>query len=185
MSRINLLPWRIEAKKIRNQRFYAMLLLSGLLGLLLVGLSHMYLGYRISVENNNINYLKTEQAAIFDKVKEIQGLQENKRELLKHMHIIQSLQSDRTKVVEFLDLLPRLIPEGVILNNVSRKGELIKLEGVAQTNTNISIFLKNLEDPKWSYIFDDPKLTSVQESKEAGKGLSFQIDFGLGSGKVQ
>lgn len=184
MSQINLLPWRFEARKIRNRRFYALLILFGIAGLFLVGLLHSYLNYRFDVEQSNINYLKTEQAAIFDKVKEIQGLQENKKELLNRMNIIQTLQSDRTKVVELLDLLPRLVPEGVVLNNINRKGDTIKLEGIAQTNSSISVFLKNLEDPKWEYIFDDPKLTEVQAAKEAAKGLLFKMEFTLGKGKV-
>lgn len=180
MSRINLLPWRDKAKKTRNIRFYLWAGLSALVGLLCSFLAHLYLTYRMDVENNNIQYLQKEQHAIIDKVKEIQGLQQSKKELLSRMKIIQTLENDRILVAKLLDALPRIMPNNIYLKTLTRKEKKVVIEGNARTNAAISTLLKNMESSQWGQLFNDPKLTEIKVNKDDGS-QNFQLEFNLGT----
>lgn len=179
MSSINLLPWRENAKKIRNRKFYVLAGFSVAFGLMLVILAHVFLNYRTEVEKNNIAYLQSEQNAIVGKVKEIQGLQENKTELLNRMKVIQSLQNDRVIVAKLLDILPRILPEGIYMSSLNRTKDKVVIEGYAHTNAEISRFLKNIEDSPKDGLFNDLKLTEVKANKDSNL-LSFRVEFVLG-----
>lgn len=203
MSKINLLPWREELKKVKNQVFY--LILSSLIALsvLTTFLIDRYLSYKITVENANVDYINKELKKAKEEVAEVKSLKRNKKEFLERMNVIQSLQADRLSVVKLLDRVPRILPEGVYLVNLSRKDAIpevaatsvnerdksanntaknnevdskkynIIIQGVALTSGSISVFLKNLEKVKW---ISDIKLNEVSINKD-GDGLNFTLGF--------
>lgn len=212
MSKINLLPWREEFRKIRNRVFYA--LVSGVifLGIIVILMVHMILSHRAEVESANVVYLNRELKGINTEISQIQGLQESKENLLSRMQIIQALQEDRTSIVRLLDVLPRVVPDSVYLLEVNRseiqanaepekkvtegtaleklKSEVgineaekktiapkkeyhVEVLGIAQTNTGISNFMKNLSNVKW---ISDIKYSEVAINK-TGEGLNFKLEF--------
>lgn len=195
MSKINLLPWREELKKVRNQIFYVVLGCSIGASVLVIILVDGYLNYRIAVQNANIQYINKELKNAKEEVNEVQALRKNKKQLLERMSIIQSLQADRPSAVKLLDIIPRVLPEGVYLTDLSRKEVIpeteldqnvnkkkdtlankkytVTLQGVALTNGSISVFLKKLENIKW---LAGVKLNEVSINKD-GNGLNFNLGF--------
>ncbi len=141
----------------------------------------MFIVYRIGVENNNISYLQKELSGISGKVTEVKGLQQNKQELLNRMAVIQALQKDRVLVVKLLDMIPRTVPEGVYLKSISRAGDAVIILGNARTNSGASLFLLNLQNPKWAGLVINPKITELQAIKE-NNSLDFNLQFTLGKG---
>lgn len=121
MSKINLLPWREELKKIHNRIFYSVLSGTIALSLVFIILADSVLNYKIKVENANIAYINRALRDVKTQVNEVQLLKANKKQLLERMNIIQLLQSDRTSVVKLLDAIPKLVPEGLYLTLLSRK----------------------------------------------------------------
>jgi type IV pilus assembly protein PilN len=227
MSRINLLPWREDLKKIQNRIFFTTIGVTILCGALVVYCVHLIVAYRINVENINVDYLNQELLSINKDISQIQGLQENKENLLNRMRIIQALQEERTSIVKLLDILPKVVPDSVYLISIERKEpeataygsmgsseqsipnpavsaattQLIELEksrrakglvsgnekkstvikneyhvqilGVAQTNSGISNFMKNLQSVDW---ISDIKYSEVSINK-TGEGLNFKLEF--------
>ena len=75
MARINLLPWREERRKLRQNEFYAILggaVLTGVLAVVAILWSY---GSRIDAQNARNEYLKQEIAALDVKIKEIETLE--------------------------------------------------------------------------------------------------------------
>lgn len=203
MSKINLLPWREELKKVKNQIFYFILVCFVAVSVLITMSIGGYLNYRVAVENANIQYINRELKNAKVEVAEVQMLKRNKTQLLERINIIQLLQADRPSAVKLLDMIPRVLPEGVYLVNLSRKDAVpdveaisqnekdktsnpavpksatnikkynIAIQGVALTNGSISVFLKKLEAIKW---VSDVKLNEVSINKE-GDGLNFKLEF--------
>ncbi len=185
MSRINLLPWREELRKYRNLQFYMQAGIAAIVGVILIIIIHGWYYYRIQVENSNIDYIKKENSAITGKVKEIQDLHKDKEQLLERMKIIQSLENDRVLVPKLLDAIPRTIPEGVYLKSIERKEDTVSIQGSGQTNTNISNFIKDLEEiGEKEKLFRNVKLSKVEVDKE-GKTLNFTIDLELIEPKIE
>ncbi len=203
MSKINLLPWREELKKIKNKIFYSVLGCCIFFSALFTLFVDRYLNYKIAVENANIQYINKELQQAKEKIVEVQSLKRNKKEFLERMNIIQSLQADRPSAVKLLDMLPRVLPEGLYLVDLSRKNVIamidaialheqekengstinkmeqsikkysVIIQGVALTNGSISVLLKNLEKIKW---ISAVKLNEVSINKD-GDGLNFNLSF--------
>jgi type IV pilus assembly protein PilN len=178
MSTINLLPWREERRQIKNRVFFTSLAIAIVSALVFIMLIHLTLAGRIEQEAMYIEELQKEQTKISAQIKEIKGLQDSKKALLHRREVIQSLQAERSLVVHFLDVLPQIIPDGIYLTQLTRNGSAVVLQGNSQTNTSISVLLKNLEDPTWRNMFENVKLNEISTGKE-NVGLNFTIDFVL------
>jgi type IV pilus assembly protein PilN len=61
----------------------------------------------------------------------------------------------------------RTIPEGVRLNSIKQSGQVLTLEGMAQSNARVSSYMRNLEESGW---MASPDL-SIIEAKGSDKGL--------------
>jgi type IV pilus assembly protein PilN len=166
MVRINLLPWR-EARRKQQQRHFAALALgvmaSTALAMILV---HMELSRRIDYQQQRNQFLTSELAILDQKIKEIQALEKNKKNLIARMDVIQQLQVSRPEVVHLFDELGKTIPEGVQISDLMQSDRLIAINGVAQSNARVSVFMRNLDQSIW---FQEPSLQiieSVIESKD-------------------
>jgi len=178
MTTVNLLPWREEVRKIKNNLFFASVVVSIALSLLIVFSAHALFQCWINAEAHNIELIQMELKEVLQKIHEIQNLQKNKTELLRRREIIQSLEMDRTLLVRFLDVLPRIIPENIVLVSIERKESRITILGTAETPSSIAKFYSALEDPRWENIFQDIKINEMAlEKKQTGVG--FKLEFSL------
>lgn len=166
MTRINLLPWREERRKIKNIRLYLFLGTAILTASMFVYVIQIIVERKVVIEEKNISLLQTERQNMSDQIKEIEELQQDKQDLLNRRNIIQSLQSDRTLVVRLFDALPKLTPEGIFLTCIERKGDQVLISGVAQSNASISTFWKNMEDKRWNHLFSEIRLKEVSSDKK-------------------
>lgn len=166
MARINLLPWREELRRDRNQSFYVATGVLGVLGLGIVFLMNMQIDAQLQAQQQRNNFIKEEQKAIEQKITEIDELKKERAELESRMKIIQDLQGNRSVVVRLFDEIARQTPDGVFLKKVDRVGNRFRIEGVAEANNRISNMMRNLEHSEW---FEDAKLESVvtDESKSS------------------
>ncbi|MCG8433587.1 MAG: pilus assembly protein PilN, partial [Gammaproteobacteria bacterium] len=107
MPRINLLPWREEKRKERQQEFFVSLGISAAFGATVVFGALMHVDRLIDHQNTRNNFLRNEIAAVDEKIKEINELRETKQRLLARMQIIERLQTSRPEVVHLFDELVR------------------------------------------------------------------------------
>jgi type IV pilus assembly protein PilN len=171
MARINLLPWREERRKLRNRETQTLFVGAAIASIAAVLLAWWLIGQRIDSQNNRNTFLKDEITKIEAKIKEIDELEKRKAQLLQRMQIIEQLQSSRTLMVHLFDDLVRTIPVGVRLNSIKQTGNLLTMDGYAESNARVSEYMNKLEESEW---VSNPDLAIV-EAKGPDKRSRYQF----------
>ena len=167
MAKINLLPWRAERRALRQKEFVTMLGGAAGAAVLLSIFIVMYYNGQIQGQEERNAYLQQEIAQVELQITEIDELDRKKANLLKRKEVIEQLQASRSQMVHLFDELVRTIPEGVRLNSIKQAGEVLTLEGFAQSNARVSSYMRNLEASGW---MTSPDLTII-EAKGEDRGL--------------
>lgn len=173
MARINLLPWREERRKERQQEILAVMGLAAILGIGIVFAVHSYIDSKISFQKERNALLQKEITRVNSQIREIKDLDSTKADLLARMGIIQELQSSRPEVVHIFDELAQTVPEGVYLTKMIVNEEDLQIEGLAQSNARVSAYMHNLNASQW---LTDPKLGGiVTKGKDKDRVSSFKL----------
>jgi len=165
MPRINLLAWRAELRARRRNQFFIGLGGAVVAAAVVIGLASLVMGAIIDNQHARNNLLKGEIQALDQRIKEILDLEAKKDRLLARMGIIEQLQRSRPEIVHVFDQLVRTLPDGVNLSSIKQKGASIELKGLAESNTRVSAFMRNIDKSGW---LKDPDL-EVVEVKSTGK----------------
>ena len=136
MARINLLPWREEARRERQRQFLYSLMGTLVLGAILVLIVGMFFDQRISHQEARNQQIQVEINRLEQRIARIAELERTRNRLLSRKQIIESLQASRSLTVELLDKLAKTIPVGVTLTNVRQQGNNLTLTGTSQSNRN-------------------------------------------------
>ncbi|KAF1691980.1 PilN domain-containing protein [Pseudoxanthomonas koreensis] len=184
MARINLLPWRAERRKQRQREFQGMLGLAALAGVLLSFLVWFYFDRQISGQHERNSFLQAEIAKVQKQNEEIKELDAKKDRLLARKKVIEELQANRSQMVHLFDSLVRTIPDGVTLGSIKQEGEILTLQGNAQSNARVSAYMRNLEVSGW---MTKPDLSIIEVKKDdkaptSGSSRTLPYSFSL---KVQ
>ena len=162
MARINLLPWREEARRERQRRFMYSLMGTLVLGAVLVLLVGMFFDQRISDQEARNQRIQVEIQRLEQRIARIAELEKTRERLVSRKQIIESLQASRSLTVELLDKLAKTIPVGVTLTNVRQQGANLTLLGTSQSNARVSAYLQALEGMD---LFVKPELQYVRASQ--------------------
>ena len=168
MPSINLLPWREERRKLRQQTFQLRLVLAAIAGIVVLALIWLVLSSAISNQNERNAYLNSQIQQIDKQIADIKTLQQQKAQLLARMNIIEQLQESRMAVVHLFDQLVKTLPPGIYLTQVSQRGDQIDIQGVAESSARVSTYMRNIDASPW---MSDPNLQVVQKDS--------RIDFGV------
>lgn len=172
MPRINLLPWREAERKRRRQEF----IFASVGALLAAGVLTLVVNWQfdsaISNQNERNQVLKNEIANLDKEITEILGLEQQKQRLLARMQVIEQLQRSRPEVVHLFDQLVRTVPDGVYLTAVKQTGKRVQLNGVAQSSTRVSSYMRNIDASEW---LADPALEVVETKGSAAAGAQFTL----------
>lgn len=166
MARINLLPWREAYREEKKKEFIGILIFVIVVAAFIAYLWVSTAQSAIADQNERNRLLKTEIAALEEAVKEIRELREKREELLARMRVIQDLEGTRPVIVRYFDDMVRAVPDGVYLTRMQRTGDVIELEGIAESNNRVSSFMRNLDESDW---FAAPNLSSVTAAPEQGE----------------
>ena len=169
MAKINLLPWRAERRKQRQKEFFAMLGGAALAAVLIAFVVVKYFDMLIADQNARNARLQDEIAQLDAKIKEIEELDKKKAQLLARKAVIEQLQANRSQMVHLFDELVRTIPDGVRLNSIKQTGDMLTLDGVAQSNARVSSYMRALENSGW---MTSPDL-SIIEAKGEDKAMPY------------
>jgi type IV pilus assembly protein PilN len=175
MARINLLPWRVERRKLRKKEFLTMLGLSAAAGVVLWFLINMYYNTQISGQNDRNTYLHDQITQVDTQITEIDQLDKKKAKLLARKQVIEQLQANRSQMVHLFDSLVRTIPDGVILTSIKQEGDKLTLEGRSQSNARVSTYMRNLEGSGW---MSKPDL-SIIEAKAGDPALPYTFTLSV------
>jgi type IV pilus assembly protein PilN len=173
MTRINLLPWRETRRKEQQRQFFS--IAAG--AVILMGMTllyvHLHMSSLIEGQEQRNRFLQDEIAKVEEKIAEIRALETKKQQLLARMDIIQQLQTRRPEIIHIFDELVRAVPSGMYLTGITQTGQVIVIEGSAQSNARISTLMRNLDGSDW---FNDPKLDVIEaDSRETARVSKFKL----------
>ncbi|WNW13002.1 PilN domain-containing protein [Pseudomonas sp. DTU_2021_1001937_2_SI_NGA_ILE_001] len=159
MARINLLPWREQLREERKKRFITALVGVLVIAVAIVLLVDQTLSRAIDAQNARNAYLQGQLTQLDARIKEISELKSRRKQLLERMKIIQDLQGNRPIIGRVFDQLVRTLPDGVYFTDVKMNGNLIAINGVADSNNRVSDLMRNLDASDW---LETPVLIEVK-----------------------
>ncbi len=163
MPRINLLPWREDERKERKIAFTVALGVSALAAAVATFAVYLMYGSMIDGQERRNEQLRVEIKKLDQQIQEINDLETSKQKFIARMEIIEKLQRSRPEIVHVFDEIVRTLPDGVYLTGVKQTDKRFKFEGVAQSSTRVSSFMRNIDGSEW---LRNPELEVVQTSKD-------------------
>lgn len=172
MPRINLLPWREEQRKERKLAF--MVALGAGTGAALIATFGVYLMLSSMIDGQVArNEMLRGEIKLLDKqIEEINNLESAKQKFIARMEIIEKLQRSRPEIVHLFDEIVRTVPEGVYLTGVKQTDKRLKFEGVAQSSTRVSAFMRNIDGSEW---LKNPDLEVIETKTGQVGGMGFTM----------
>jgi type IV pilus assembly protein PilN len=135
-------------------------------------LAHLTVSSMIDSQNRRNELLKAEIAELDKAIEQILALEEQKSAMISRMEVIDTLQASRPEVVKLFDQIVSTLPEGVYLTSVKQSQKKIEFNGVAQSSTRVSAFMRNIDS---SESLSSPELKVIQTGTNAGPGAQFTL----------
>jgi len=171
MPRINLLPWREGQRKERKLAFAVAMGVAAVAACVTAFFAYLMMGSMIQAQVRRNDQLRVEIKQVDKQIEEINNLESAKQKFIARMKIIEQLQRSRPEIVHVFDEIVRTLPEGVYLTSVKQNAAKLKFEGVAQSSTRVSSFMRNIDGSDW---LRNPELEVVQTAK-SNPGSSFTL----------
>ena len=172
MPSINLLPWRQALRQRRRKEFLIGLGAAVGLAIIVTLLAHLMVSSMIDAQKRRNELLTAEIAELDKAIEQILALEEQKSRMIARMEVIDTLQSSRPEVVKLFDQMVSTLPEGVYLTSVKQSGKKLEFNGVAQSSTRVSAFMRNIDA---SEALSAPELKVIQTGRDAGPGAQFTL----------
>jgi len=172
MPRINLLPWRDAQRRERKLAFLVALGVAALAAGVTAFAAFLLYGSMIEGQQRRNNELRVAIKTLDKEIEEINSLESAKQKFIARMEIIEKLQRSRPEIVHVFEEIVRTLHEGVYLTSVKQNAMRLKFEGIAQSSTRVSSFMRNIDGSQW---LRNPELEVVQTSKGSGPGSSFTL----------
>lgn len=180
MVRINLLPHRQLKRAERQRQFGLMALFAAVVAAAIVFTGWTYLSAKKQAQLDRNNRLEQAIAQLEVEIADIKELKAQINNVLERKQIVENLQTNRSQAVVVLDELARQLPEGLYLKSIKQVGNVITLQGVADTNARVATLVRNLEVSNW---LEKPVLIEIKTSSINGiKQNDFKMNVNL---KVQ
>ena len=159
MMRINLLPHRQIKRAERQREFGLMALMAAGAACAVVFLGWQFLGSQRDAQVERNTRLETAITSLDKEIADIKDLKDQINSVLERKQIVENLQTNRSQAVVILDELTRQLPEGLYLRSIKQAGNLITLEGVADTNARVATLVRNLSVSNW---MESPNLVEIK-----------------------
>jgi type IV pilus assembly protein PilN len=173
MPRINLLPWRDQQRKERKLAFFVSLGGAAFGALVAAFAGYLLFKSMISSQEQRNERLRTEIKTVDRQIEEINDLETQKQRFIARMQVIEKLQRSRSEVVHLFDEIAKTMPDGTYLTSFKEDCKKLKFEGVAQSSTRVSTFMRNISASQW---MKDPELEVVESKTGNTVGNSFVLD---------
>jgi type IV pilus assembly protein PilN len=172
MPRINLLPWRDEQRRERKLAFLVALGGGTIAATVVAFAAYLLMGSMVDAQQRRNEMLRAEIKHLDKQIEEINDLEGAKQKFIARMEIIEKLQRSRPQIVHLFDEIVRALPDGVYLTSVKQTDKRLKFEGVAQSSTRVSAFMRNIDGSEW---LKNPELEVVETAKGKAPGSSFTL----------
>ena len=179
MILINLLPHREERRKRRKTAFFVGLGLAAVAGLAIIGIWYLVVQQLTSNQQDRNQFLSAEIRKLEIQIKDIAALKAEIDSLKARQKAVEDLQTDRNIPVHVLNELVRQTPEGIYFTSIKQDGQVLTVNGIAQTNERVSELLRNTAyNSEW---LTRPELVEIKVTniQTATRGQSRLFDFSM------
>jgi type IV pilus assembly protein PilN len=167
------LPWREQQRKDRKRHFVVALIGAAIVGFFVTFAFYLMFKSMIGSQEARNDRLRAEIKVVDRQIEEINDLETQKQRFIARMRVIEKLQRSRSEVVHLFDEVAKTMPDGTYLTSFTQDGKKLKFEGVAQSSTRVSTFMRSISASQW---MKDPELEVVESKPGNTVGNSFVLD---------
>lgn len=172
MPRINLLPWREQQLNERKMAFTVGLVGATVGAVVAAGAAWLFFNSLIDSQKKRNTLLTNEIKQLDKQIEEINSLEDQKQRFVARMQIIEKLQRSRPEIVHVFDTFVSTLPDGTYLTGITQNAQRFKIQGVAQSSTRVSTFMRNIDASQW---LKNPELEVVESKKDNPLGSDFTM----------
>jgi type IV pilus assembly protein PilN len=173
MPRINLLPWRDQERKERRVSFMVWLGGAAVVAALACVAAYLLFDSLINAQNQRNLRLQAEIKTVDRQIEQINDLEAQKQRFISRMQVIDKLQRSRSEEVHLFDEIATTIPDATYLTSFTQDNRKLRFEGVAQSSTRVSAFMRNITASQW---MKNPDLDIVEVRNNSGVGSNFVLN---------
>jgi type IV pilus assembly protein PilN len=173
MAKINLLPWREELRKKRQQDFLIAMGVGVGLTCVLFAVVYMHIESLKDYQNERNRRISDEITKVEKNISEIKDIEEKKLKLNEKIKLIQDLQESRPKIVQLFDELRKITPVGIYLTSLKQQGWEITVTGKSLSNAQVSEYMKAIDlsvsfmEPTLKFVKKDVKNDAKNDSNDS------------------
>ncbi|APX91898.1 fimbrial assembly protein [Halomonas sp. 1513] len=163
---INLLPWRDRVRERRSRRFHVALLLAAAVGLGSGASMTLFYQQRLEAQQQRNAHVEAQSAQLERDIRSIGEYEAARAQMLDQIEVFSRLQVGRPQTVHVFNQLVESLEQGVHYTRLSRQGESLRLNGLADSNRQVSDQLRALAAAS---ALDVPVLSEVESEDGAAR----------------
>ncbi|RPC24095.1 pilus assembly protein PilP [Neisseria meningitidis] len=162
LIKINLLPYREEMNKLKQQQFKTLMYGAVLTGVAAVAATYLFIDNMINNQSERNTLLETSIAHLDTELSEIQKLKQEKDAFLIKKNKIEELQLKRLQAAKILDSLNEAVPGSTYLTSLDAvTADSYRLSGRTSSDNRVAAMMRAMPN---TGIFKQPELLSIKKN---------------------
>ncbi|HEZ1409866.1 TPA: PilN domain-containing protein [Neisseria meningitidis] len=162
LIKINLLPYREEMNKRKQQQFKTLMYGAVLTGVAAVAATYLFIDNMINNQSKRNTLLETSIAHLDTELSEIQKLKQEKDAFLIKKNKIEELQLKRLQAAKILDSLNEAVPGSTYLTSLDAvTADSYRLSGRTSSDNRVAAMMRAMPN---TGIFKQPELLSIKKN---------------------
>lgn len=162
LIKINLLPYREEMNKRKQQQFKTLMYDAVLTGVAAVAATYLFIDNMINNQSERNTLLETSIAHLDTELSEIQKLKQEKDAFLIKENKIEELQLKRLQAAKILDSLNEAVPGSTYLTSLDAvTADSYRLSGRTSSDNRVAAMMRAMPN---TGIFKQPELLSIKKN---------------------
>lgn len=162
LIKINLLPYREEMNKRKQQQFKTLMYGAVLTGVAAVAATYLFIDNMINNQSERNTLLETSIAHLDTELSEIQKLKQEKDAFLIKKNKVEELQLKRLQAAKILDSLNEAVPGSTYLTSLDAvTADSYRLSGRTSSDNRVAAMMRAMPD---TGIFKQPELLSIKKN---------------------
>ncbi|HGO9237223.1 TPA: PilN domain-containing protein [Neisseria meningitidis] len=162
LIKINLLPYREEMNKRKQQQFKTLMYGVVLTGVAAVAATYLFIDNMINNQSERNTLLETSIAHLDTELSEIQKLKQEKDTFLIKKNKVEELQLKRLQAAKILDSLNEAVPGSTYLTSLDAvTADSYRLSGRTSSDNRVAAMMRAMPN---TGIFKQPELLSIKKN---------------------
>ncbi|HGT4359449.1 TPA: PilN domain-containing protein [Neisseria meningitidis] len=162
LIKINLLPYREEMNKRKQQQFKTLMYGAVLTGVAAVAATYLFIDNMINNQSERNTLLETSIAHLDTELSEIQKLKQEKDAFLIKKNKVEELQLKRLQAAKILDSLNEAVPRSTYLTSLDAvTADSYRLSGRTSSDNRVAAMMRAMPN---TGIFKQPELLSIKKN---------------------